>query len=131
MNGRGLVFGNEYRLGSARIEMRITGTHRARSDGTPCKGNLLLAPQQGVAAAWVLLLVVRLGLERQKRKHPRLLFVLSLHLIIYVVGLLIYGAGLQASCPLGHTDGIIPPINTTQAIYFFRANNDLSCYSKW
>ena len=48
------------------IGMRITGTHRARSDGTPCKGNLLLAPQQGVAAAWVLLLVVHLGLERAK-----------------------------------------------------------------
>ena len=66
MNGRGLVFGNEYGLGSVRFEMKITGTHRARSDGTPCKGNLLLAPQQGVAVPWVLLLVVRLGLERVK-----------------------------------------------------------------
>ena len=66
MSGRGLVFGNEYGVGSARIEMRITGTQRARNDGTPCKGNLHLPPQQGVAAAWVLLLVVRLGLERAK-----------------------------------------------------------------
>ena len=66
MSRRRLVLGNEYGLGSARIEMRITGTHRARSDGTPCKGNLHLPPQQGVAAAWVLLLVVRLGFERAK-----------------------------------------------------------------
>ena len=66
MNGRGLVFGNEYGVGSARFEMRITGTHRARSESTPCKGNLLLAPQQGVAAPWVLLFVVHLGLERAK-----------------------------------------------------------------
>ena len=31
--------------------MRITGTHRARCDGTPCKGNLFLTPPAGRSGA--------------------------------------------------------------------------------
>ena len=115
MSGRGLVFGNEYGLGSARIEMRITGTHRARSDGTPCKGNLFLTPPAGRSGA--LGVVARCPYRPWKGKSVSIHgYYSSFHYtLLYMV------LGYEQVVLLGRTDGIIPPINTTQPIHFLRA----------
>ena len=103
--------------------------------GAPRRGNLRIAQGRAKRRPGYYRPSPAFALQGQKRKNHRLLFVHTLHLLYYICfcpcrakalptvssprAPLRSALGYAQIAPAGRTDGIIPPIISTQPIHFF------------